>query len=94
MPESDTLICWLCERPLARRVHWHHPVPKAKKVRATVPVHPISHRTIHANFSNAELARSGGSRDILIEKAEVVRFLEWIEDKPPDFYAQTRRPRP
>lgn len=93
MPESDTLICWLCERPFARRVQWHHPVPKAKKGRETVPVHPICHRTIHAHFSNAELARSGGSREALLAHAEVVRFLAWVADKPPDFHAPTRRPR-
>jgi len=25
----------------------------------TVPVHPICHRAIHANFTNAQLARIG-----------------------------------
>jgi hypothetical protein len=38
-------------------------VPKAKRGRETVPVHPICHRAIHANFTNAELARSGGARE-------------------------------
>jgi len=74
-------------------VQWHHPVPKSKKGRETVPVHPICHRTIQAHFSNAELARSDGSREFLLAKAEIARFLEWIEDKPPDFHAATRRPR-
>ena len=86
-------ICWLCERPIGRRVQWHHTVPKAKKGRATVPVHPICHRTIHAQFTNAELARTGGERAPLLEHEDLARFLRWIADKPPDFHAPTRRPK-
>jgi len=82
--------CWLCGRPLGRRVQWHHPVPKAKGGRDTVPVHPICHRTIHANFTNAEQSRSGGSRDQLLAKEAVARFVAWVQDKPPDFHAPTR----
>ena len=77
MVEGVRPSCWLCERPLGRRVQQHHPVPKAKKGRETVPVHPICHRAIHANFTNAQLAR----------------FVEWVADKPPDFHAPTRKPR-
>jgi hypothetical protein len=85
--------CWLCGRPLGRRVQWHHPVPKAKGGRDTMPVHPICHRTIHANFTNAELSRGGGSRDQLLAKEAVARFVSWVQDKPPDFHAPTRSPR-
>lgn len=48
------LTCWLCGRPFETLIQWHHPVPKSKKGRGTVPVHPICHKTIHANFTNAE----------------------------------------
>ncbi len=85
--------CWLCERPLARRVQWHHTVPKAKKGRETVPVHPICHRTIHLHFTNAELARMDGEKAPLVAHPEVAKFLGWIADKPPDFHAPTRRPK-
>ncbi len=40
--------CWLCARPLGRRVERHHPIPKSRKGRETVPVHPICHRVITA----------------------------------------------
>ncbi len=93
MSEVDSARCWLCERPIGRRVQWHHTVPKAKKGRETVPVHPICHRTIHAHFTNAELARIEGAREPLLELEEVARFLRWIADKPPDFHAPTRRPK-
>lgn len=82
--------CWLCERPLGRRTQQHHPVPKAKRGREMVPVHPICHRAIHANFTNAELARSGGARETLLAKEAIARFLAWLADKPPDFHAPTR----
>ena len=82
--------CWLCERPLGRRVQQHHTVPKSKKGRATVPVHPICHRAIHANFTNAELARTGEDRGVLLERDALRKFVEWVADKPPDFHAPTR----
>lgn len=93
MAEDSPGHCWLCERPLGRRVQWHHTVPKAKKGRETVPVHPICHRTIHAHATNAQLARTRGAREPLLELEEIARFVRWIADKPPDFHAPTRRAR-
>ena len=54
-------------------------------------MHPICHKTIHANFTNAELARIGEDRETLIEKEAVAKFLRWIANKPPDFHAPTRK---
>ena len=85
---SDT--CWLCARPLGRRVEWHHPTPKSRGGRATVPVHPICHRTIHNCFSNAELARFGADPTPLADEPKMQAFLLWIAGKPPDFHAPTR----
>ena len=82
--------CWLCERPLGERIQWHHPVPKSKKGRVTVPVHPICHRTIHKLFRNAELARVGADREALLANADLARFLDWLAGKPPDFDAPVR----
>ena len=90
---AATATCWLCERPLGRRVQQHHVVPKAKRGKATVPVHQICHRTIHARFTNAQLVRFGGAREPLLADEEITRFLRWIADKPPEFYAPTRRQR-
>ena len=68
-------------------------MPKAKKGRVTVALHPICHRAIHANFTNAELARMGEDREALLAREPVARFVAWVGDKPPDFHAPTRRPR-
>lgn len=81
--------CWLCARPLGRRTEWHHPLPKSRGGRAVVPLHSVCHRTIHANFSNVELARGGGNADALRAHPVVARFLRWIADKPPDFHVRT-----
>lgn len=93
MPREELKVCWLCERPLGRRVQFHHPVPKAKKGRETVAVHPICHRTIHAHFNNTQLARIGRDRGAMLANEEVEKFVRWVADKPPDFHAPTLRRR-
>ncbi|WP_114952911.1 HNH endonuclease [Sphingosinicella terrae] len=85
--------CFLCGRPLGRRVEWHHPVPKSRGGRATEPVHPICHRTIHATLDNKALARSYADPVSLRSHPEIARFLSWVADKAPDFHAPTRRRR-
>ncbi len=87
------MTCWLCGRPLGRRVQQHHAVPKAKRGRETVPLNPICHRAIHANFTNAELARLGDARATLLANQTLANFVAWVSDKPPDFHAPTRKPR-
>lgn len=81
--------CWLCGRPFGARIEYHHPVPKSRGGRMTEPVHPICHRTLHATFSNAELARAGSDLDKLRAHPELARFLVWIAEKDADFHAPT-----
>lgn len=90
---SEAEICWLCTRPLGRRVQYHHLVPKAKGGRDTVPVHSICHRAIHANFTNAQLMRMGGSHADILANEAVAKFVAWVADKPADFHAPTRKGR-
>ena len=85
--------CWLCARPLGARTEWHHPVPKSRGGRETVPLHPICHSTLHAIFSTGELGRFGADKARLAEHPDLARFLTWIAGKPPDFHAPTRRKR-
>lgn len=85
--------CPLCDRPLGRRIEWHHIVPRSEGGRETVPLHPICHRTIHASASNGELARLYPTLDALKRHEDIRRFVAWIADKPPDFHAPTRKPR-
>jgi hypothetical protein len=89
-PDLEDLTCWLCGRGFETLIQWHHTVPKSKKGRATVPVHPICHKTIHKCFTNAELARFGEDRERLMENEQLAGFVRWIASKPPDFHAKTR----
>ena len=91
LSEDFDLTCWLCGRPFETLVQWHHPVPKSKKGRSTVPVHPICHKTIHANFTNAELARIGEDVEAVRSNPAIAKFVDWVAGKPPDFHAPTRR---
>lgn len=93
MSEPGPPRCWLCARPLGRRTQLHHLVPKARGGRETVAVHPICHRAIHANFTNAELARLGGDRAALLARERVARLVGWVQGKPPDFHAPTHSKR-
>lgn len=89
--DDDTKTCWLCARPLGSKVEWHHPVPKSRGGRETVPLHPICHRTIHATLGNAQLARMKPEAAALLEVEDIARFVHWVAGKPPDFHAPTRR---
>ena len=91
MSETDALTCWLCGRPFATLIQWHHPVPRAKKGKGTVPVHPICHKAIHANFTNAQLARMGEDIAAIRENPKIAKFVAWVSTKPPDFHAPTRK---
>lgn len=51
--------------------------------------HPICHRAIHTNFTNAELARIGTNRDALLKNQALSNFVAWVKGKPPNFHAPT-----
>jgi hypothetical protein len=72
---------------------WHHPVPKSRGGKDRVALHPICHQTIHSNLTNSELARRYATASALRGHAEIGKFLEWIANKPADFYVPTRNRR-
>ncbi|TKD52250.1 HNH endonuclease [Sphingomonas baiyangensis] len=83
----------LCERPIGRRLEWHHAIPRSRGGDAVVPVHPICHRTIHATFTNVELATAYCTGEALRGHPAIARFVTWVADKPVDFHAPTRAAR-
>lgn len=90
---QDLPLCFLCERPLGRRIEWHHPVPKSRGGRETVAVHPICHRAIHAALSNKDLERGYSTAETLQAQPELARFVAWVRNKEPDFHAPTKKNR-
>ncbi len=87
------LACALCGRPIDTQVEWHHRIPKSEGGRETVPLHPICHRTIHANATNAELAGPLADLELLRQVPAVARFVAWVATKDADFRAPVRRGR-
>jgi hypothetical protein len=87
---EPALNCWLCARPMGEMIEWHHPIPKSRGGREKQPIHPICHQAIHANFSNSDLEKRYATAEALLGHDEIGRFVDWIANKPPDFYAPTK----
>ena len=94
-PENEVattpVMCWLCGRPAGKTIVWHHPVPKSRGGRDTVPMHPICQQTLTANFTNSELQRHGMDVAGLLSNPNVRKFVDWVAKKDPDFTATTTK---
>ena len=84
---ATPVICWLCERPLGKTTVWHHPVPKSRGGRDTVPMHPVCQQTLVANFTTSELQRHGMDVAALLSNPSIRKFVDWVSKKDPDFTA-------
>jgi hypothetical protein len=89
MTNEEFPICPLCERPIPPSApsSLHHLVPKLKggKGGPTVRLHHICHKEIHASLTEAELARSFSSLDALKSHPHLVKFIQWVSKRPPEF---------
>ncbi|RYH04025.1 HNH endonuclease [Salipiger sp. IMCC34102] len=98
--EQDTdPICALCLRPIPPGVpqSQHHLIPKLKggKGGATVLVHHICHKEIHATLSEAELARVYNTPEMLRSHPRLEKFAKWVAKRPPEFMSRVpKRKRP
>ena len=89
-PEAESAPpppCWLCGRPTGKTIVWHHPVPKSRGGRDTVPMHPICQNIIITTFTNSELQRHGMNVEGLLDNPAVRKFVDWVVTKDPDFNA-------
>ena len=84
---APAVACWLCGRPTGKTIVLHHPVPKSRGGRDTVPMHPICQQTLMANFTNSELQRHGMDVDGLLANTTIRKFVDWVANKDPDFTA-------
>lgn len=83
----EVVPCWLCGRPTGKTVVQHHPIPKSRGGRDTVPMHPICQNMLITNFSNSELQRHGMNAQGLLDDPTVRKFVDWVAKKDPDFNA-------
>jgi 5-methylcytosine-specific restriction endonuclease McrA len=87
-------VCALCQRPVpASQADAHHLVPKSKGGTKTVTLHRICHRQIHALLTETELERQYFTVQRLLTHEALVRFVQWVRDKPDDFMQRTRKSR-
>ena len=84
------LICPICDRPIPNsQKDAHHFVPKSKGGKATEYLHRICHRQIHALFTETQLARELNTAEAIREKAEMQKFIAWVQSKPNDLYQRS-----
>ena len=84
---AAAVVCWLYGRPLGKTIVLHHPVPKSRGGRETVPMHPICQQMLTANFTNFGLQRHGMNVAGLLADPSVRKFVDWVANKDPDFTA-------
>jgi hypothetical protein len=91
LPERDPL-CALCDRPIPADApkSLHHLIPKLKggKGGATVLLHHLCHKEIHATLSEAELARAYATAEALRGHPRLARFVDWVRKRPPHFLSR------
>lgn len=94
---TDLPLCPLCLRPIPPDVaqSLHHLIPRAKggKGGATVLMHHICHKEIHATLSEADLARSFHTPEALRAHPRLARFAEWVAKRPPGFLSRVPKRR-
>ena len=92
---EEEVRCALCGRviPAQAKSSLHHLVPKLKggARRGTVRLHRICHSAIHVRYTEAEIARTLTSPELLRSAPELACFVAWVKTKPDDFHAPTRR---
>jgi hypothetical protein len=84
--EPEPTFCPLCERVIPEdQKENHHLVPKSKGGKATVCLHHVCHRQIHAIFTDGQLAKTFFTIEALLEDQAVQKFVTWIKSKPVGF---------
>lgn len=82
-------ICPLCLRPIPEgaAASRHHLVPKLKggSRGATVLLHHLCHKEIHAALTEAELARDYPTIEALRAHPRIARYVAWVARRPPGF---------
>lgn len=84
--------CPLCKREMIKgvRTSKHHLVPKSEKGKETLYLHDICHQKIHSVFTEKELAKEYNNVDALLTNLEIQKFVQWVKNKPVDFYDSNR----
>lgn len=82
--------CPICQRQMWKDVFVdrHHFYPKCLGGRDTEWTHMVCHRKLHATFTEKELGKHYYTPELIRTHPEIVKFIEWISTKDPDFYTK------
>ena len=68
----------------------HHPIRRSCGGRATMAMHKICHRAIHAMLSERELAEDFSTFAALKAHPMLTQFIAWVRKHPPEYDDRTR----
>lgn len=87
MSGRDLGLCPICGRPMiaGASVDEQHWVPKSEGGRQTDWMHRICHRTLHARFTERELATSFATAESIRSDPDMDRFIRWVRKRPAEY---------
>jgi len=94
-PPAGDPICPLCARPIPPGVpqSLHHLIPRSRggKGGATVLLHHICHKQVHATLTETELARHYHTVEALRSHPALARFRDWVARRPAGFLSRVSK---
>jgi hypothetical protein len=81
--------CPICQRPFGAKTEEHHLIPKTRKGKELVTLHPVCHRKLHSAITEKEMEKYYHTIPRLLEHTEVQKFIVWVKNKEPDFYSSS-----
>jgi hypothetical protein len=89
---SDPVICPICGRSIPEsQKDAHHLIPKSKGGKSFEYLHRICHKQIHALFKENELAKVLNTGESLRNHSDMQTFINWVKNKPDDFYERAAK---
>ncbi|HZG57740.1 HNH endonuclease [Paenibacillus sp.] len=87
-------VCALCGRTgVATTVHHLTPKEKGGTFLPTADLCAACHKTIHATFTNAELAAGLSTLEALRADERLAPYLRWIRKQPPSAVPRVKKTR-
>ena len=88
----DPVICPICGRSIPEsQKDAHHLIPKSKGGKSFEYLHRICHKQIHALFKENELAKVLNTAESLRNHSDMQTFINWVKNKPDDFYERAAK---
>ncbi len=98
------MVCDFCGRDVPK-ITMHHFIPKTrhknkknKKIfsreevkQRTIPLCPSCHGNIHAIFSEKDLEMVYNTREALVSHPDILKFTNWVRNKPSDREFSTKK---